>query len=177
MVTLIIIIAIAVLLILVVMFFAYNNREIRLRKEAEAQEKNIEAVFDEVWKVINQKAQVSEKYKESFREIYREIMAARYGTQPGQQNDRLMNWIRESNPQFDAAVYLDLSASIESLRAKFANEQARMLDIIREHETLCQTYPATWFIKDKRTIEYQVISSAKTREVIDSRTEDNVNVF
>ena len=63
------------LLILVIMYFSYNNREVALRKEAEAQKGKIESVFDTMWKTIKQgvctysllnKSWISEPYKGSY---------------------------------------------------------------------------------------------------------------
>lgn len=155
------------------MFFSYNNREISLRKEAEAQEKKIEAVYDKMWKVITQKAQVSEDYKDSFHDIYKDIIGGRYANGDGS----LMKWITESNPQFDASIYKDLMTSIEVLRSEFTTNQERMLDIIREHETLINTYPSKWFISNKEKIAYEVISSSIAKEVMQTRSDDNVSVF
>ena len=39
-----------ILLLLIIMYFSYNNREIALRKEAEAQKGKIETVHDTMWK-------------------------------------------------------------------------------------------------------------------------------
>ena len=52
------------------MYVNYNNREVNLRNLAEAQRGNIENVYDKMWKILQQKAQVSDEYKEAFREIY-----------------------------------------------------------------------------------------------------------
>ena len=75
-ITITIIIVVAV--ILLIMFFAYNNREVALRKEAEAQNKNIAGIHDAVWKIIKEKAGVAEKYRETFEKVYPEMIAGRY---------------------------------------------------------------------------------------------------
>ena len=41
-------------IILLVMFFSYNNKEIALRKEAEAQRGKIKSVRDTVFKIIRE---------------------------------------------------------------------------------------------------------------------------
>ena len=159
--------------IIVGMYFMYNNREIALRKEAEAQEKKIETVYDKMWKVISQKAQVTSEYKDSFREIYKDIIAGRY------ENDGsgLMKWITEANPNFDSGVFIDLMNTIEVLRAEFATSQARMVDICREHATLISVYPSKWFITNKTPIDYEVISSTQTKDIVGTRLDDDVDVF
>ena len=77
--TLIAIIAAAVILIILVgMYFNYNNKEIALRKEAEAQRGKVEGVHDMMWKTIQQKAGVTEQYRDSFEKIYPELISGRY---------------------------------------------------------------------------------------------------
>ena len=88
-----------------------------------------------------------------------------------------MKWITESNPEFDASVYKDLMNSIEVLRNEFTNNQARMLDIIREHKSLCETFPSRWFISNKTPIEYEVISSTISKQVMETRLDDDIDLF
>ncbi len=169
-----IIVIAVIVLILVGLYFYYNNLEIRLRNEAEAQRGKIESVFDKMWKVIKQKAEVAEQYREAFEEIYPKLIEGRYGTG---QDGSLMKWIQEHNPDFDTSLYLSLSQSIETLRAEFSKYQERMLDIIREHKSLLQTLPAKWFLGNRPPIEYEVISSTRTKQVMEDAIDDNVKVF
>ena len=85
--------------------------------------------------------------------------------------------IQESNPAFDTKLYDKLMQSIESQRAYFASSQQRMLDIIRERETLLESMPSGWFIKNKSKIEYTVISSEVTQTAMNTRREDNIELF
>lgn len=160
-------------IVTVAMSFSYNNREIELRKKAEAQYGKVEGVYDKMWKIIQQKAQVSNEYKDAFKEIYPEIISGRYSNGDGS----LMKWIQESNPNFDTSLYKDLMASIEIYRTEFQHSQELMLDIIREHNVLCETYPSRWFIHNKIPIEYTVISSTKTKSTIETGIDDDVDLF
>lgn len=164
-----IIIAAVILLIVVIYFFYVNNREVALRKEAEAQNKNIASVHDTMWKIIKDKASVSEKYRETFEKIYPELINGRY-----KDNDATMKWIQEANPDFDTSLYRDLMQAIESQRMYFQRAQERMLDIIRERETLLNSMPAKFFITNKQAIEYTVIASDKTNEVMQTRVDNEV---
>ena len=79
----IILISLAVILLIGVgictgCYFSYNNKEITLRTQAEAQRGKVEGVHDKMWKVLQQKAQVSNEYKDAFTEIYPAIMEGRY---------------------------------------------------------------------------------------------------
>lgn len=168
----IIVAAAAILLILLIMFFTYNNKEIYLRKEADAQRKKIESTHDKMWKVIKQKAEVSDKYRETFERVYPEIIAGRYSD-----GSSAMKWIQEANPNFDTSLYNDLMQAIEIQRTHLHNAQTRMLDVIRERASLIESYPSRWFITNKSEIEYEMISSTKTHNVVETRVDDDMDVF
>ena len=155
------------------MYFSYNNQEISLRKEAIAQKGKIEGVYDKMWKIIQQKAQVTDQYKESFSEIYPKLIEGRYSKGDGS----LMKWIQENNPNFDTTLYKDLMESIETQREAFQTSQERMLDIIREHETLCKQFPQRWFISDNSEIKYTVISSTVSKQVMETSKDDDIDLF
>lgn len=54
-------------------YFNYNNQEVALREQAEAQRGKVEGVHDAMWKIISQKAQVSQEYRAGFDSIYTHI--------------------------------------------------------------------------------------------------------
>lgn len=163
----------AILLVLIIMYFVYNNREVALRKEAEAQRGKIESVYDTMWKVLKQEAGVTEQYRKTFEEIYPKLIAGRYSGE----GKELIKMIQESNPAFDTKLYDKLMQAIEVQRAYFASAQQRMLDIIRERETLLESMPSGWFVRNRSRIEYTVISSEVTQNIIASRREDNIELF
>lgn len=166
--TLIIILSIvAVLIILVMMYFSYNNKEIALRKEAEAQRGKIETVRDRMFQIVREQANVSAEYREAFEKIYPEIIAGRYRDGGG-----LMKWIQEANPQFDASLYQTVSNSIEVQRTAFTSTQNRMLDIINQRATLIESYPSCWFVKNKSAIDYAPISTSATKSVMATGVDD-----
>lgn len=159
--------------ITVSMFFSYNNQEVSLRKDSDAQRSKIEGVHDKMWKILQEKADVAGEYKDAFSSIYPKLIEGRYSKGDGS----LMKWIKESNPNFDISLYKDLMVSIEAQRECFQTSQERMIDIIREHETLCNTYPSKWFITNSSEIKYTVISSSVTKQVVATGKDDNVELF
>ena len=174
MATLILIAIIAVVaIILVGMYIVYNNQEVALRKEADAQKGKVESVHDQMWKVIQQKAGVSEEYRETFEKVYPESISGRYN----QDGSTAMKWIQESNPDFDTALYKDLMQAIEVQRSYFTQAQTRMLDIIRQRDTLLETIPSKFFISNKSKIDYTIISSTRTKTVTTTGIDDDVELF
>lgn len=155
------------------MYFSYNNKELALRKEIIAQRGKVEGTYDAMWKILSQQAQVSNEYKEAFKEIYPDLIAGRYSQGDGS----LMKWVQEANPQFDIRLYDKLMQSIEVQRLTFKKSQERMLDLIRERETLIDSYPATFFINNKEPIEYTVISSTRTKTTMETGVDDDVDLF
>lgn len=171
MITIVIIIALVVLLLIT--YFTYNNREITLRKEAEAQIEKIESVHDAMWKIIKQKADVSEQYREAFEKIYPELIAGRYSGD----NGNMMKWIQEQNPNFDTTLYKDLMQAIEVQRVRFDNAQQRAVDIIKQREAFIEKMPACFFITNKSKIEYEIISSTRSKTVMETRIDDETELF
>ncbi len=160
-------------LIVVGMYIKYNNEEVSLRKEAEAQKGKVETVHDTMWKVIKQKAGVTEEYRDTFEKVFPEIISGRYSQGDGS----TMKWIQESNPEFDTSLYKDLMQAIEVQRMYFNQAQTRMLDIIRQRETLIELIPAKFFISNKSKIDYTIISSTSTKTVVQTGIDDDVDLF
>lgn len=166
--TLIIILcAVVLIIILIAMYFSYNNKEIALRKESEAQRGKIETVRDRMFQIIREQANVSNEYREAFNEIYPKIIAGRY-----EHGGELMKWIQEANPQFDTSLYQKVSNSIEVQRTAFTSTQNRMLDIINQRATLIESYPSRWFIKNKSAVDYTPISTSDTKMVMATGIDD-----
>jgi len=97
------------LIILTSMYFSTQNTEIDLRTTTVAQNKKCEAYFDKMWKILKQKAGVTDQYKQAFTEIYPKLIEGRYSKGDGS----LMKWVTESNPDFKTSMYEDLMKSIE----------------------------------------------------------------
>lgn len=156
------------------MWMTANNTEIKLRNQMEAQKGVVESYFDKMWKVIAQKAQVTDQYKESFKEIYPQLIEGRYG---GEKGGTLMKWIVESNPTFDVSLYKDLMGSIEAERMGFHMEQKRLIDLNNEHRTFRQTFPNSIFIGNRPDVEFKIISSEKTKQITTTGEENDIDLF
>lgn len=155
------------------MSMGYKNDEVKLVNEYESQKSKIEGIHDNVWKTIQQKAGVAKEYSAQFDSIYTHIMDARYD-----KNDNvLFNWIKESNPEFSMELYKDLSVTIEVQRKAFLNSQIRIIDIVREHNNLLDMAPSGWFLSGRNRLEWEVISSTHTKDVMQTRIDDDVDVF
>ena len=162
------------ILVLIITWISSSNREIDLRNKITAQQKNLEVVFDNTWKIISQQAQVTDKYKDSFREIYQGLMNERYGEGDKQS---LMRWVTESNPNFDASVFTKLMSSIEAQRESFTTEQTKLLSFKNSHDNVIDKFPSSLFVGGRGKIEVNVVTSGKTEEVFKLGKENDVKMF
>jgi hypothetical protein len=161
-------------LIGVTKYFSTQNTEIDLRTTTVAQNKKCEAYFDKMWKILKQKAGVTDQYKQAFSEIYPKLIEGRYSSGDGS----LMKWITESNPEFDASMYKDLMKSIEIERTGYFNEQATLIDMQREHEAFIKKVPNRWFLGSEiKPIEIKIVTSASTKDAYATGEENDVELF
>jgi len=151
-----------------------SNKEIELRSTIGKQEQVREGFYDKMWKVIAQKAEISNKYKEDFQEIYPELIAGRYGDEKG---GSLMKWIQESNPEFDTSLYLSLMNSVESERTSYLMEEKKLLDLANSHKILRLTFPTNLFLSGRAEINIKVVSSDKTKEILETGIDNDVKLF
>ena len=157
----------------VVMFFQISNGEIGLRNQVVAQQDSCKVIFDNTWKIIAQKAQVTDKYKDAFKEIYPALMEGRYGNDKG---GALLKFVTESNPQFDAGIYKDLSAAIEAQRTVFTREQNKLIDLKREHDNLRLKFPSSLVVGSRPEIKIELVTSGKTKDVYSTGEENDIKL-
>ena len=159
------------LFIIGISYVNVNNQEVTLRNLFKNQKGVIEANYDKMWKVISQQAEIPEKAKDSFKEMYTTLIEGRY------KDASMMKWIKEQNPQFDWSLYKTLMVSVEALRTEFFNEQKKILSIKNQHDDLRMTIPNKWFLGDVQELEYKIVSSTTTKTVLQSGVEDNISLY
>lgn len=152
---------------------SYNNRSKTLKAMIAGKQKNQANVFDAMWKIISQKAQLTEDYKDSFSKVLTDMITARYDKGDG----TMMKWIQEANPTLDPALYLDLSATIESQRIGFVNEQKELIDMTVQFNTLISRFPGLWFLSGEEPIDPKLILSTRTEEAQRTGKDDEVELF
>lgn len=172
-------IGVFVILALSILFWAIgvSNAEKKLYLLGKAAQQNSEVVFDNTWKTIQTQAGVTEKYKEGFREIYVELMDARYKNDAGAGQQTLMKWVQEANPQFDASLYAKLMNTIEGSRNAFTMEQKKLIDIDREHKAMKAVFPNSLIIGGRPDLDIKLVTSGKTKEAFSTGEENDIDPF
>ena len=168
----------ALAIVLIIIFgswwFGVSNKEKGLVNKMQAQEQVIEAFYDKMWKILQQQAGVVDEYKESFHKIYKDLIAGRYS---GEGKGQLMLWIKEQNPNFDTKLFDKLMISIEAQREGFFVEQKKIIAMVNEQKNLIDFFPSSIVVGDRPVFKYEVISSAKAKKVMETRQEDEVDLF
>lgn len=168
-----------VLIVLLGVFWAiglsntYNKKFV----SGKAAQTNCELVFDNTWKKIQQQAGVADQYKTAFKDIYVNMMNARYANDSTSGKETLMKWVTESNPTFDVSLYKTLMNTIEGSRNEFTMEQKKLVDVDRELKTMKVTFPNSLVLGGKADLEIKLVTSAKTEEAYKTGQENDVNLF
>lgn len=174
-------ITIGAIVVLGVMFAVWaigvSNTEKKLFLTGKAMEKSCQNNFDNMWKTIQTEAGVTDQYKEGFKEVYAEMLSARYDADKGAGQQTLMKWIQESNPTFDSGLFAKLMNTIEGKREGFKIAQDQLIDIDRQHKSMRVTFPNSLIIGGRPDLNIVVVTSAKTEEVYKTGQENDIDPF
>lgn len=154
------------------MYVSTTNKEVSIRNQVEAKKIANTASFDTMFKILQQKAGVTEEYKEAFKEIYPKLIEGR-----NQDKNLLAKFVTESNPQFDTSLLKDLMVSIEAERKRFYNDQVLLLDYKRAHDDLRMKLPSSLFVGHVPPLEITVVTSDKTEDVFRTGKDNDTNLF
>lgn len=153
-------------IICVSMYFSYNNQHKDLHNRYDAETDVIESRLDNMWKIISDKFDMSQQYFNDFKDV------AKTNVQAFTEGGEVWKWISTQLPQIDPSIYKEVMATIESERLSLESAQKKIIDISREHNNLVTKVPSSWFISDTSMMEWVVISSRETKEIMNTR-EDN----
>ena len=174
---------------------SFYNEAVGQENSIVATYKDSQLQYDKFWKTVKETAQVTDAYKDDFKEVFLGSMDARY-----EGKDPAFSFIMESNPSLDPTLYLKVQNVIESGRADFTRSQTTLVDKQRRYETSIETFPnvvlAGFFdfpkvqvgeyapaedidFDGKTTVlDYRIVTSAKTIETFESGREDEpLDVF
>lgn len=162
-------VAVTVLVVAVWIMGIYNG-EVALRNRFLAQEKAIETTHDTMWKTIKQKYKINDKYEQAFKDGLKTLVV-------GRQGGSLFKMSGEANTQLGlpTELYKDMMNTIEGKRNEFKRAQDTLADVWRQHKTYIETMPNSFFVGSKTLEEPIMISSTTTKEVIESKKDDDIS--
>ena len=145
------------------------NADANLRSRIEAFQRQQEASFDTMRKVIAQKQGLPAAAKKDLLELTRELVA-------GRQGGSLLKSVQEQYPDFNMALYRDLSRSIEAQRDKFFRVQSELFDAKREHDALLRRPISGTLLAmaGRQPVNIVVVSSSSAKEIVQNGLEDDI---
>lgn len=158
------------------MWISYHNEEVSLRNAIIAKQVDNTNEFDNMWKKIAQVAQVSEKQKEAFKEIFTSYVSGRGANSS---DGQMMTWVKENVPTPDLSIYNEVLNIIVASRNSFTTRQKELLDMKRAHDNLIDQLPSGFFLRimGRDKINVTIVTSSKTDKVFETGKDDDINVF
>jgi len=139
-----------------------------------AQYKQNQNNYDNMWKKFLEASQVNQAYAADLKELYKNTMTARYGTDGSK---AMFQWIKEQNPTLDPSTYTKLQALIEAGRNGFEAEQKQLLDRKLQYERALGSTTAlvfnSFFNFPRIDLDkFDIVTSSKTEKVFDTKKDD-----
>lgn len=144
----------------------------------EAQYKQNQNNYDNMYKRLTEAVGVSERYASDFKKVYDSVMEDRYGADGSQ---AIFQMISESNPQLDGSVYKQIQQMVESSRESFMNDQKSLLDKKRVYQAYLQQIPSGIVAKmmgfpRKDISKFDIVSSDRTIKTFENKKDEPLNL-
>ncbi len=150
-------------------------KEVKQKNLVEAQVQARDAVYDNTWKKIQQSLEIADIAQEKFKDVYVSYMEARaeaYG-----EGGALMKFVQESVPQGDVLkLFENVQRIMEASRDELTHEQKKLVDYDREHRNIIQTGWTSWFVGDRDTVTFNLITSTRTKQAASTGVDDDVSL-
>lgn len=118
--------------IALVSYVSANNYGATVEASLKAERDNNKNILAQYQQKVQEAAQVPAMYAEDFGKVVRGAVEGRYGPDGSK---AIVQWIKESNIEFDSSMYGKIQQLIESGRKDFEVGQTRMIDIRRQYDT------------------------------------------
>lgn len=151
-----------------------SNQEVGLRNAIKAKQTANQATFDNMWKQIQQTAEVTNEQKNALKDIFIQHAQARTGEGV---DKAIVKWISESVPNVDVSAYKNLQNIIVGARNSFTSDQIALLDMKRAHDDVLTKFPSSLFVGGRPSIEVQIVTSERTGAAFSSGKDENVKLF
>ena len=146
-----------------------------LKNTYEAKISANQADFDNLKKVIQQTANISEVQMEKLKEIYVQYADARTSDAAG----AILNFVTEAVPNIDTTTFTNLQNIIVANRTSWTNRQKELVDISREYNLLLVRFPSNIVlgIFGFQKINPLVITSEATEEAFRTKQDNDTKLF
>jgi hypothetical protein len=175
-------IIILISIIALILFFGtyligLHNTQAALQVLIETKQKDNTSQFDNMWKQIQQTAQVTEEQKNALKDIFTSYAQARTGT-GGAQDGSLAKWTTEAVPNVDTKTFQNLQNIITSTRDNWTQRQTELLGLANEYNTNLVNQPGGLFLSlmGFKHIDVTIVTSTRTEKAFESGKDDDVSL-
>lgn len=151
------------------------NSEASLKVLYEAKLKDNNSQFDNMWKKIQQSAQVTNEQKSALKDIFTSYATARSSDQEG---GSLAKWVQESVPNVDTKTFQNLQNIITSSRDSWTEQQKELIDIARQYNQALQVFPSNIVLHSFgfAAVDPAIVTSARTDKAFSTGKDDDVTL-
>jgi hypothetical protein len=158
--------------------FSFHQNEVGVRVVFENKIEANKTDFDNMWKTIQQVAQVPAAHKDGFMEVMNSYAAARSA---GKGEGSFLSIMNEAVPDFTGSteLFAKVQTVVEAKREAWTTRQKELIALKSEHDLLIRQLPgsvyATFLGRDALTL--QLVTSGRTDEAFSSGKDENVDLF
>jgi len=151
------------------------NSEASLKVTYDAKLKDNNSQFDNMWKKIQQTAQVTNEQKNALKDIFTSYAQARTGTGDG---GSLAKWTQESVPNVDTTTFKNLQNIITSSRDSWTENQRELIDLSRQYNQPLQTFPSNVILRcfGFTHLDPTIVTSTRTDNAFKSGKDDDTSL-
>jgi len=151
------------------------NKAVSLETQIVAAADNNEQILGQFYNKLEETVQVTDIYKDDFKDSMTAMLAGRYGEGGSQ---AAFQWIQESMPTLDPSMYRSVQLLIEADRNRFQNEQTRLIDLRRQYDQELRSFPSAMWLGvlgfpklDLAAPQYNAVTTVDAVEVFSTGVE------
>jgi hypothetical protein len=149
------------------------NKDATLKNRVSAQVEVRNAHFDKMFKVIANRTQIAKASSEVQVQLVDALVKGRSAT--------FIKIVQEQNPDkaFDRAQFTELANSVEAQREDFFREQKQLIDLVREHHILHDSFPGglvLGFLGRSKVDKPLIITSERAEEAAATGKDNEVDL-
>lgn len=156
-------------LLMVGSYSSYYDTEADIRTQIQKKQEVCKAYYTKMVQIFKDEAAVKTSYKKDATQFGKDLIEGRYDND----NGKLMMWIQEQNPEFDAEMYKKLMNIIRSEREGFFVQQEQLLDLKRQHDNLFEKFWSGMFMNwiGAKKLEVTILQNPETKQAYSTGVE------
>jgi len=158
---------------------SFRTKSVNFEETIKAQYSQNQNNYDNMWKKFKEIAQVTDKYADDLKELYKNAMTGRYGENGSQ---AMFQWLHEQNPTLSVDTYTKLQSTIEAGRNSFESDQKQLVAKKEQYAKLLRSNSALIYniILNFPKIDlekYSIITSEQTEKVFEDKKAGAIELF